>query len=253
MTEASVPEHDFPQARDVPAKAPLGWLREGWRDLRRSPWAFLPYGAAFALMGGAFWITLARHPEILLGLVTGFMLMGPFVALGTYDVARQLEDGKPARLLPSLTAWRANLPSIGFMVMILVLLMASWVRVTVVLVALAFTGNLPTQADLLQPDFYLENAGFVVAYVLVGAAFAVLAFSVSVVSIPLLMERRIDAISAIIASLIACFRNPAAMLVWGGLIAFLVVIGMVTGFLGLIVTGPWLGAATWHAYRALLA
>ncbi|WP_374338208.1 DUF2189 domain-containing protein [Leeia sp.] len=250
VSEEGVPP--FPSTRNVPLAAPLGWLSAGWQDLRQAPLAYASYGLVFALSGAAFWLVLARYPEVMLGLVTGFMLIGPFLAIGTYHLARQQELGEAPSLKDSLTAWRANLPSIGFMVMIEVLLMASWIRVGVVLIALFFEGNPPTQDDLLHLAFYQAHYAFVSAYVLVGAGFAALVFMVSVVSIPLLMDRKIDAISAIIVSVIACGRNPGAMLLWGMLIVAAISLGFLTGFVGLILTAPWIGAASWHAYRGVL-
>ncbi|HEX6827898.1 MAG TPA: DUF2189 domain-containing protein, partial [Burkholderiales bacterium] len=122
--------------------APWTWLRRAVDDLRWAPAASLFYGAAFAGMGWLLRLAVG-HGEYLLALMTGFLLAGPFLAVGLYDLSRRRELGETPRLLPTLTAWRANAPALGFYAVILALLLAAWIRVSIVVVALFFSGGMP--------------------------------------------------------------------------------------------------------------
>jgi uncharacterized membrane protein len=134
---------------------------------------------------------------------------------------------------------------------ILALLMAVWIRVSVVVVALFFEGGVPTLRTLVHDILTAENGlFFLVAYVAAGAGFALLVFATSVVSLPMLLDRaKMDTLTAMIGSFNALRLNFAPMVLWGAIIVALVAIGFATFTLGLIVLLPLIGHATWHAYR----
>lgn len=248
------PKNAFPTILSVSAGAPFAWLAAGWRDFRAAPGASLFYGIAFVVMGYLLNTFFASSPHITLALGTGFTLIGPFLALGLYDLSRRRERGGPSQLAASLTAWNSNPGAIGFYALILLLLFAGWARVSVVLVALFYTGSMPGIATFAQHlVFSEENLEFLAIYFGVGAGFALLVFAVSVVSIPLMMDRGTDTVTAMIASFLALTRNFPAMMVWGALIGVMLFAGLATLYLGLAITGPVIGHATWHAYRALVA
>ncbi len=119
--------------------------------------------------------------------------------------------------------------------------------------ALFYEGSMPTLEGLIATLLRFEDLEFFAVYLLVGGFFALLVFSASVVSVPLMLDRDQDAITAVIASVLALARNFPALITWGALIALLIGLGIATGFIGLVVTGPWVGHATWHAFRALIA
>jgi len=240
----------LPGVRSVVGNAALRWLRSGLHDVMRAPAASLFYGVVLALMGLALTALLDRAAYAL-AVITGFLLVGPFLAMGLYDISRRLERGQPVRLVATLTAWRSNLPAIGLYAVILTLLMAVWIRVSVVVVALFFEGGVPTAATLVR-DILAAEEGlvFVLAYVAAGAGFALLVFATSAVSLPMLLDRsRMDTISAMIVSFNAVRLNFGPMLLWAGLIALVTAIGFATFYVGLIVAIPVVGHATWHAYR----
>ena len=247
-------EQPFPTILEVEIRAPFTWLAAGWRDFRAAPGASLFYGIAFVVMGFILNALFASRPHITLALGTGFTLIGPFLAIGLYHLSRQRERGEKPELASSLTAWQANPGSIGFYAIILLLLFAGWARVSVLLVALLFEGSMPTVATFVQHFvFSEENAAFLVTYLGVGAGFALLVFALSVVSIPLMMDRGTDTVTAMIASFLALARSFPAMLLWAALIAALIFAGLATFYIGLALTGPLVGHATWHAYRAVVA
>ncbi|KPK20289.1 MAG: hypothetical protein AMJ67_02260 [Betaproteobacteria bacterium SG8_41] len=247
-------EQTFPTVVSVSMRAPFAWLAAGWQDFRAAPGSSLFYGLAFVGMGYLLNAFFASRPHITLALGTGFTLLGPFLTIGLYHLSRQRERGEKPQLASSLSAWRANPGAIGFYAIILLLLFAGWARVSVLLVALLFEGSMPTVATFVQHFIFSgENAAFLVIYLGVGAGFALLVLALSVVSIPLMMDRGTDTVTAMIASFLALARSFPAMLLWGILIGTLIFAGLATFYLGLALTGPLVGHATWHAYRAVVA
>src|SRR5262245_19691065 len=210
----------------------MRWLARGWDDLRATPVPSLFYGVVLALMG---WVIgrFFSHAAYELAFVTGFLLVGPFLAMGLYDISRRRSRGEPVRLAPALTAWRANLPAIGFYALILALLMALWVRVSVVVVALFFEGGMPTVQTLGRDILAAENGlFFLAAYGAAGAGFALLVFATSVVSLPMLLDRdQMDTLTAMITSFSAVRLNLGPMLLWAALIVTLTTIGFATFYL----------------------
>jgi uncharacterized membrane protein len=252
MPEQSTPveEFRFPEVNVLQPGAPWRWLKRGWSDLRAAPAVSLFYGLVLASMG----VVLGRYfrdAAYELAFATGFLLVGPFLAMGMYDVSRRRERGQRVALLPTLTAWKANVPAIGFYAVILALLMAVWIRVSVVVVALFFEGGMPSASTLLR-DLADSESGlfFLFAYAAAGFGFALLVFATSVVSLPMLLDReRMDTLTAMITSFNALRQNFLPMLAWASMIVALVVLGFATFYVGLVLVVPWIGHATWHAYR----
>jgi len=242
----------FPQIREVSAGAPFGWLRKAWADFRAAPFPSLFSGACFAAMGFLLHIVFANAYQYTFALGIGFMLLAPFLTIGLYDIARRRERGDDAGLAPTLSAWRDNVGAIGVYAVVLTVIMLVWGRASLVTFALFYTHEMPSLQGFLSQVLSLDNLEFLVVYAAVAGFFAALVFATSVVSIPMLLGRRADAITAVIASLVCFGRNLPAMLVWGAIIVALTALGFATWFVGLAVTIPLLGLATWHAYRELV-
>lgn len=242
----------FPVVREVALLASFGWLAKAAQDIRACPGASLFYGACFAFMGLVL-ATVFRHAyHLTSALVCGFLLLGPFLSLGLYDLSRQRESGTTPVLAHSLTAGSQNAGAIGVFAVILIIIFLVWARASLVVFALFYTTSIPSVEHFLEQVMQLQNAEFLMAYAVVGFIFASLVFGASVVAIPLMLDRRQDAVTSILASLISLGRNPGPLLLWAVLIAGFAVIGFLTFFLGLIVLMPLVGHATWHAYRALI-
>lgn len=228
---------------------PFRWLALGWRDFRRTPAIGLFYGLCFVAMGWLLLMVYENAPAYTLGLSAGFLLVGPFLALGLYDASRRLERGETPDLGRSLLAWQTRTGTIAIFGAVLLVLEMVWGRASLIVFAVSFD-TMPdlggSLAKLLDP----ENLGFIVTYLAVGGVFAALIFGISVVSIPMILDRPTDAVTAALTSLRLCLGQPGVMLLWGALITALVVLAMLPGFLGLLVVGPVLGHASWHAYRA---
>jgi uncharacterized membrane protein len=228
---------------------PLRWLAAGWRDFRRCPGIGLFYGGCFMAMGWLLMAVFQHAPAYVLALSAGFLLMGPFLCLGLYQASRHLERGERPDLGDSLLAWdqrTATLAIFGFVLLVLEML---WGRASLIVFAVSFDG-MPDFKGSLLALLDPENLQFIVAYVLVGGFFAGLIFAISVVSIPMILDRPVDAITAGLTSLRLVLTQPAVLLCWGALITALVVLAMLPWFAGLLVVGPVVGHASWHAYRA---
>jgi len=238
--------------RPLRAAQPLQWLAAGWQDFRRCPGIGLFYGVCFTTMG---WLLMAvfRHaPAYVLALSAGFLLVGPFLALGLYRASQRLERGERPDLGDSLLAWDQRTGTLAIFGFVLLVLEMLWGRASLIVFAVSFDG-MPDFKGSLLALLDPENINFIVAYLLVGGFFAGLIFAVSVVSIPMILDRPVDAITAGLTSLRLFLTQPGVLLLWGLLITTVVVLAMLPGFAGLLVAGPVLGHASWHAYRAAVA
>jgi uncharacterized membrane protein len=240
-----------PVLHRLQAGDPLRWLLAGWRDFHRCPGLGLIYGACFTAMGWALMAVFRHAPAYVLALSAGFLLVGPFLCLGLYQASRHLERGEPTDLGDSLLAWATGgrTGTLAIFGMVLLVLEMLWGRASLVIFAVSFDG-MPDFKGSLLALLDPEHLGFIVAWVVVGGVFAGLIFAVSVVSIPMILDRQTDAITAGLTSLRLVLGQPAVMLGWGLLITALVLLAMLPWLLGLLVVGPVLGHASWHAYRA---
>ena len=242
------PTRSLPPLRHLPWNAPLRWLAWGWRDFRRCPGIGLFYGACFMAMGWLLRWVFEQAPAYLLALSAGFLLMGPLLCLGLYQASRRLGRGQTPDLGDSLLAWDQRIGSLAIFGLVLLVLELLWARASLVVFALSFDG-MPDFKGSLLALLQADNLPFIAAYLAVGGLFAGLIFGVSVVSIPMLLDRPTDAIGAGLTSLRLVLGQPALMLSWGALITAIVVLAMLPWFAGLLVAGPVLGHASWHAYR----
>lgn len=257
MTTMTIPVSDstlsIPGVRRIPASQPLKWLAAGWNDLWRAPSASIAYGLLFVLMGYLLVSTVEGQFHSVLALTTGFLLVGPFLAMGLYEISRRLELGEPVSLVQSLTAWRSNILSIALFGLVLGLVMIVWARLAAVLFAVLVGGGaLSLEASAAQLFFSGSGRTFLLVFTAVGAILAGVVFAISVVSIPMLLDRKADFVTAILTSLAAVRANPVPMALWAALIVFFTGLGLLSFYLGLAITLPLIGHATWHAYRSLV-
>lgn len=228
---------------------PFRWLALGARDFATAPVIGLFYGGCFAVMGWLVLTVYEHAPAYVLALSAGFLLMGPFMCMGLYRVSQQLQRGSEPDFGDSLLAWETRTGTLAIFGFVLLVLEMLWGRAALVVFAVSFDGMPDFKGSLLallDPD----NLGFIAAYLGVGAVFAGLIYAVSVVSIPMILDRPVDAVTAGLTSLRLVLSQPLVMLWWGALITALVVLALLPWFLGLLVIGPVVGHASWHAYRA---
>ena len=243
------------RSNTVTPDAPWRWLGQGFRDLGRIPIQGLLYGLVFALVSGGLAWGLASGGALawLFPLAGGFLLVAPLLAMGLYEAARHLEQGHPPAL-GDMVFVRARSPLqlayLGFGLMFIFLV---WVNLARILYALSSYRTYTELSDFAA--FALttpQGLTMLVVGTLIGGGIAIVAFAAAAVSAPMLMHRETDVFTAIATSVRTCLDNKPAMLLWAGLIAALTAVGIVTLFLGLIVVFPWIGLATWHAYRDLV-
>ncbi|MBP7453262.1 MAG: DUF2189 domain-containing protein [Ottowia sp.] len=245
------PVSTAPMAVMVPLglRDPLRWLRLGWQDFMAAPGIGIFYGLCFWAMAAVLTLVFRNKPEYVMSIASGCLLIGPFLAMGLYEVSRRREAGLTPELSASLTCWDKHLRSMGMLVLVLIVLELLWGRASLVVFAVFFNTGMPSTAGVLQAIFNPDNLEFVLVYLAVGGVFALLVYSTAVVSIPMILDRDTDAISAAITSIRVVFANPITLFWWGFLITLLIVLALATWGAGFVLIGPLLGHASWHAYR----
>jgi uncharacterized membrane protein len=239
-----------PQVRSVPVHAPLTWLRRGIHDLLRAWPSSLALGLLFTGIGYAITHHAWNHAHMVMFLSSGFLLVAPFLALGFYALSKRLESGHGGTVPASM---RGNLESIGMYGLTLAFILSIWERLSALMVGLFYQGNLVVGETIsLGALFSADNLNFMLPWTLSGAILAGFVFCISLITLPLLMDRKVDFITAMGVSLRAAKLNPVPMLLWAVTIVLLVALGEAIWFMGLAVILPILGHATWHAYRDLV-
>ncbi|WP_313077660.1 DUF2189 domain-containing protein [Melaminivora sp.] len=241
------------QLRPLHWRQPFEWLARGASDLLHAPGIALFYGLCFWAMALLLGWVFRAQPEYTMSLASGCLLVGPFLAMGLYEASRRREAGLPPSLGQSLTCWDSHMGSMAMLVLVLIVLELLWGRASLVVFAVFFNTGMPSTTGVVQAVFNPQNWQFVMAYAAVGGLFAALVFSFTAVAIPMILDRDTDALTAALTSMRMVLDNPGVMLLWGALITLLVAVSLWLWGAGLLLTGPLLGHATWHAYRAALA
>jgi len=236
---------------------PWKWLGAGWRDISRAPVLSLGYGALFTLIsvGISLGLFQSGFHYLILPLAAGFMLVGPMLAIGLYETSRRLEVGEAVSLGAVLGSCRVCLPRVGWMGAGLMMFFFAWMQIAALLFMLFFGGtHYPAEPQNLFSMLFYTPRGimFLSVGTLVGAVLAFVVFAISAVSVPMLVERDIDIVRAAGISIKSVRQNIRPMILWGVLIGLFTAAGIATAFVGLILTFPLIGHATWHAYRALV-
>ncbi len=230
----------------------LKLLAEGARDMRATGLAGLVYGIVFVLMGEAIAVIYQHVWQMTMGLSAGFFLMGPFICCGIYDLSRQKELGEKPSLAASVFCWMRNWKSIAFFAAILTFVMIVWARVSVVLFALLAAHDYPELKDMIGKIVSLDNIPFLLVWACVGFVFASIVFAISVVSMPMMLDRGSDTMEAIATSAVALWNNSAAMLVWAIVITLLIGASLAFFLPALAITAPLVGHTTWRVYKAFV-
>ncbi len=242
-------------ARHLPARVALTWLTAGWRDLIAAPGPSLAHGLILTLVSYA--VLWALHASGLLYLalpaISGFLIVGPFLAIGLYEKSRRQAKGERIALTDMLALRAASGAQLAYAGLLLGLLILFWLRAADLLYALFFgLTPFPGAADALTNVLTTPRGwALITTGTLVGGLFAAFAFAVSVFSIPMLVSRRTDALTAMGLSFAMTVQNLWPMLAWGVIVAAGLTLSAATGLIGLAVIFPVLGHGTWHAYSAI--
>lgn len=222
--------------------APLDWLRLGLQDLKASPKQSLTHGFMICILSYA--VTAAAlvwgNMGLYLGLVSGFVFIAPALAMTFYAISERLSENQTITIKDSLcdafSSWKRSL----VLAVLLIIVLLIWARAANTLYIFYPQMNEPSFKDL---TLFLSIGS------VVGAMFSLVVFAMVAFSLPMLMERRVDAVTAVITSINAVLRNKPAMFVWALMIVAAVISGVLTAWLSFVVVMPLIGHATWHAYQ----
>ncbi|WP_281967999.1 DUF2189 domain-containing protein [Roseovarius nanhaiticus] len=246
---------DSPLARSLPATAAFAWLSAGWNDFRAGLSQSLIYGICVVLLSYAVLWALASAGLLYLALpmVSGFLIVGPFFAIGLYEKSRACEEGARIGLMRMLVIKGAPLGQLAFAGLMLGLLVLFWIRIADLLYALFFGLTPFPGAEDAFVNVLTTTRGWMLIGVgtAIGGLFAAFAFALSLFSIPMIMAERRDALTALGLSFAMTTHNLKPALTWAAIVAGGLALSALTGLLGLAVVFPVLGHGTWHAYKAI--
>lgn len=248
---SALPVSDAPQSpenlpfvvpcRSLDSAAPVRWLRQGWADMLHAPRLSLAYGFALMLLSMLIALFTWRFGTLALymGLATGFVFVGPVLAVGLYSISRQLGKGLRPVLGYCLREGTYHLKELLVLGVVLLIVLLVWARAAA-MVHVFFPAMSEPGLSALLPFLAIGSA--------VGAVFALIVFAASAFSLPFILDRKVDAITASVSSFNAVLHNWKPMLLWASLISVAVILGFATAFLGFVVLLPLIGHATWHGY-----
>lgn len=234
---------------------PWYWISAGWGDFCRTPSISVAYGMLFFAASVALTVLIFFSDLFFLvpPLSAGFFLVAPILAVGLYDNSRRLRNNEPTGLGYALSAWKRNPFNLGVMGVILMLVMIFWMMVANLVFAIFFNGAMLTFDNFL-PVLFLsgDSPAFLIAGMVSGGIIAMLVFSITVISVPMMLESKYSVFEAIATSVNAVIKNPRPMLLWASLIVMFGCLGLFTMYIGFAISMPVIGYATWHAYRDLV-
>jgi uncharacterized membrane protein len=253
MTHKPIPrshhaEHDLPFVaphRDLPPLAPFGWLASGWRDFRAAPRVSLVYGLMVFGISAlvAFLAYRLGGIVLLLSALSGFVFVAPLLAFALYSVSRRLGEGSEPSLRQTFRAMRRPAGNAMVLALVLLVVFMIWARAGMMVHVFFPLDGSPEWGDI---------ARFLAIGSAVGAVFAAFVFAAVATSLPMLANRDVDVVTAVVSSINVVLRNKPAMALWAAIISGLLLVGFLTALFGLIVIIPWLAYATWHSYRQSL-
>ncbi|CAD7052598.1 hypothetical protein REJC140_01885 [Pseudorhizobium endolithicum] len=241
--------------RNLSARAPLQWLSQGWSDLWVQPLLSLGYGLGVFILSVIFvWLLfVGQRDYYLFPAMAGFLIIAPLLAAGLYAKSRAIESGERISARRMLLIRAETGTHIFFTGLLLVLLFLLWMRAAVLIYALFFGVSPFLGFSQIVPVLLTTPTGWAMLLVggFVGSLFAGFAFGVSVFSIPMLLDKRVDTLTAMGTSMALVWNNLKPMLAWGAIVLGLFLLCLATALAGLVVVFPLLGHATWHAYREM--
>ena len=252
MTATDSPDNAPLPVRQVGGSRPLTWLVLGWRDFLRSPLAGLVHGS-FVALGG--WVVLGvslRYGWVAPGAFSGFVILGPILVTGLYEISRLLARGERPGLREAVNAWRRGTRPLVQLGVLLAVLGTLWVAASALLFTLFAKTPLRGPIEFLRYAMVEQGDLLFTLWAILGGLGVAIVFALTAVSPPLLLGRRVGFRQALLTSARAVGENPLAMLLWALVILIATSLSLATAMLGFLVTVPVLGHASWHAYRDLV-
>jgi uncharacterized membrane protein len=245
--DQSMPPEERPfvvPCRRLDGRAPLRWLAAGWQDVRRAPALTAAYGVVIVLASLAIsalaW-QLGRF-ALLAALLSGFIFIAPLIAVGLYSVSRALEEGRDPQLADSFRLVRAIPGQAAVFALIQMVILFTWSR----------SGMMVSAFMPIEPDNVRSLIEFLAVGSAFGTIFAAITFATAVFSLPMIADREVDMVTAVVSSVNAVLRNKRIAVFWALLIALITLLGFATAFVGLGLLMPWLAYSAWHSYRETL-
>ena len=252
----------LPVIRSIGLAQPLGWLVRGAQDMRRGGWLSLMHGVLPAVFGGLLVLLAGDHFWLLAGAFSGFLVVAPVLATSLYAISRALERGEAVNvqlIVKTWTRWQYSRYAVsgGYWGMVrfgllLALAGTGWVLTSAALITLMAAEPVNTPLDFLRHVVLAPGHYVFELWLTMGGLLAAPIFASSVIAMPLLLDRRVDVLQAVLTSWQAVLTNPVPLALWAALIMVLTIFGLATLLLGLVVVLPLLGHASWHAYRDLV-
>ena len=250
--ESALQQSQRIELRVIVGGRPWRWLALGWRDLMHQPLPALLHGVIVAGFGALLWLLAREHFWLLADAFSGFLLLGPLAATGLYALSRAHERGEAATLATAVHAWRPQDHRLVLFGVLLALAGTCWVMTSAALITAFAPVPVNKPADFLRGVVLADSGYLFEAWLGLGGVLAAPVYASSVLAIPLLMERRVGVLAAVLTSWRAVLLNPLPLALWGALLMAFTLIGMGTALIGLILVVPWLSFASWHAYRDLV-
>jgi uncharacterized membrane protein len=247
--------HHFLQVgiRRVTARQSMVWLRRGWDDFRQIKTASIAHGAMITALGAVLLMLGSSHAYLVAAAISGYLLVGPIMTTGLCELSRRRAAGQSVGFDDSLEGMTRNPDGLLYFGVVLAIIAATWFVISGVVLQAALHESAPTMGEALWGGWSDESTrGQLLSYIASGAILAAIVFTLSVVAVPLIIDRHASALDAMWISVKVTFRNLPAMIVWAALIVGLTAIGFAPFLFGMIVIAPLLGHATWHAYRDLI-
>ena len=252
----------LPAIRSVDLAQPLTWLQRGLRDTVRAGWLSLAHGAALAAFGALLLFVARDRFWLLAGAFSGFLVVAPVLSTSLYAMSRAIERGETVNLQLIVSTWtrwqysrfvvKGGYWSLVRFGLLLALAGTGWVLTSAALITLLAPQPVNTPADFLRHIVLAPNHYVFELWLTMGALMAAPMFASSVIAMPLLLDRRVTVLQAVLASWQAVLHNPVPMALWAALIMALTGLGLITLLIGLVFVMPVLGHASWHAYRDLV-
>lgn len=249
----ALPFHD--KIITITTQEPWLWLAAGWQDLRRAPVLSIGYGALFVASGYAVTVGLYQMDltYMIWPMTAGFLLIAPVFCIAFYEISRRLENDQPLDFASLAKAWLKNAKSVLGAGLALVFFMILWIRVAALIYAINFPYTGLSIEEMTHKTFFTaDGITFLAVGTAIGAVLAFFAFLVSAVSLQIMLDQPFGFLPAVTISVLSVTRNMAPMMIWAAIIVVVTAAGLAFAFIGLAVTMPLLGHASWHAYRGVV-
>lgn len=252
----------LPVIRTIGLAQPLRWLVRGAQDMWRGGWLSLAHGLVPAAFGALLLLFAGGHFWLLAGAFSGFLVVAPVLATSLYAISRALERGEAVNLALVVKTWtrwqhsryavRGGYWSLVRFGLLVALAGTGWVLTSAALITLLAPQPINTPLDFLRHVVLASGHYLFELWLTMGGLLAAPIFASSVIAMPLLLDRRVDVLQAVLASWQAVLTNPMPLALWAALIMGLTLLGFGTLMIGLVFLLPLLGHASWHAYRDLV-